>query len=128
MKILVCGSRDFPRPSLLIRAMLDGLTGDCIPTPEILEGGCPTGADAEARDWADEHPDVTITTFYADWKTSGRAAGPMRNQVMLDEEPDLVLAFVNKPLEISRGTADMVRRARRAGIPTLVCEFTQGRA
>jgi hypothetical protein len=48
----------------------------------------------------------------ADWNTHGRAAGPIRNQRMLDEvKPELVVAFPG-----GRGTADMVRRAREAGV------------
>lgn len=42
-----------------------------------------------------------------------RAAGPIRDQEMLDKgKPDLVVAFLG-----NRGTADMVRRAREAGVP-----------
>ena len=44
--------------------------------------------------------------------TPGRSAGPIRNQAMLDEgRPDLVVAFPGH-----HGTADIVRRARAAGI------------
>jgi hypothetical protein len=47
----------------------------------------------------------------ADWSI-GRKAGPIRNQRMLDEHaPDLVVAFPG-----GRGTADMVRRARKSGV------------
>ena len=53
-----------------------------------------------------------IELFPADWKVRGRAAGHIRNQQMLDEgRPHLVVAFPG-----GRGTADMVRRARAAGI------------
>lgn len=44
-------------------------------------------------------------------------AGLRRNQLMLDSfKPDLVVAFVDKPLASSRGTNDMVERAVKAGI------------
>jgi hypothetical protein len=43
---------------------------------------------------------------------------------MLDEgKPDVVWAFVDKPLAESRGTADMVRRAKKAGVPVFVTEY-----
>lgn len=46
------------------------------------------------------------------------AAGGIRNKQMLNEgKPDLVIAF---PTENSKGTWDMVRRAKRAGIETVV--------
>ncbi len=49
--------------------------------------------------------------FRALWERHGRAAGVIRNQAMLDYGIDLVLAFPG-----GRGTADMVRRARSAGV------------
>lgn len=59
-------------------------------------------------------------SYPADWANFGKAAGPLRNQRMLDEgKPDLVVAFTND-LASSRGTRDMVRRAQAAGIPTWV--------
>jgi hypothetical protein len=40
---------------------------------------------------------------------------------MLDKgKPDVVWAFVSKPLEESRGTHDMVKRAKAADIPVYV--------
>lgn len=47
----------------------------------------------------------------------GRAGGPVRNQQMLDQHPEIevCLAFHNNLLE-SRGTADMIRRAQSADV------------
>jgi hypothetical protein len=65
-----------------------------------------------AGEWADVFG-VPFRIFPANWKKHGRAAGPMRNQQMLDEgKPDLVIAFPG-----GSGTADMVRRAKAAGVP-----------
>lgn len=51
------------------------------------------------------------------------AAGPRRNQHMLDKwNPELVVAFLSKRLYESKGTADMVQRATKAGIATQVVE------
>ena len=53
--------------------------------------------------------------YMADWDGLGRKAGPIRNQRMLDDgKPDLGIAFPG-----GRGTADMVRRAREAGVETI---------
>ena len=52
------------------------------------------------------------------WEKHGKAAGPIRNQFMLEQEkPDLVIAF-----DGGRGTADMMRRSRRAGVDTIHIE------
>jgi len=80
----------------------------------LIEGGA-TGADTLARDWATDRG-VPVRTFPADWKTHGKAAGPIRNRQMLtDGKPDWVIAFPG-----GRGTANMVQQAREAGVRVFV--------
>lgn len=118
MRVLVCGSRTWSDEAI-VHAILDGLFANAAKDDfALIEGGA-KGADAVAADWAKMHRrDIEHLDFPADWATHGRAAGPKRNQRMIDEgRPDLVAAFTDKPLADSKGTADMVRRARAAGIP-----------
>lgn len=104
MKVLVCGGRDFSDSAWVFR-VLDSLNPD-----HIIEGGA-TGADAFAQAWA-IHRCKTLSTVQADWKRHGKRAGSIRNQEMIDRfHPDLVIAFPG-----GRGTADMIRRAKKAGI------------
>jgi hypothetical protein len=81
----------------------------------IVEGGAP-GVDEAARWWGRVEASIPVHTYKADWAKDGRAAGPLRNQRMLEEHPDIryVLAFRG-----GRGTADMIWRARAAGISVL---------
>lgn len=124
MRVLVCGSRTF-NDSAAVASTLWGLTALLGDDPDmvVIEGKCPYGgADRHAEDWARNFATEHLS-FPADWNTHGRAAGPIRNQRMLDEgKPDMVWAFVDKPLAESRGTSDMVRRAMTAGLPTYVVE------
>lgn len=116
MRVLICGSRDFvDRPTMLYFARTF-LNGDV-----LIEGGA-KGADTLARRCVEAlGMQVRVLEYPADWETYGKAAGPIRNQIMLDQgRPDIVLAFPTKPLDESKGTADMVRRAKTAGIPTYV--------
>jgi hypothetical protein len=53
----------------------------------------------------------------AEWEKHGKRAGFMRKIVMLDMEPDLVLAF---HCGGSKGTAHTIREAYKQGIPTQV--------
>lgn len=110
MRLLVCGSRDFSdRPFLY--AALDRLTGIEV----LIEGEAP-GADTLAREWATERG-IPVLKFPAAWRKHGKAAGPMRNKQMLDEgKPDLVVAFICKPLTASRGTNNMITQANKAGV------------
>lgn len=109
MKVLVCGGRDYAGYSH-VWGVLETIHART-PIDTLIEGGA-TGADHWARKWAKCHHGVEIETHPADWQAHGRAAGPLRNQRMLDVgNPNLVIAFPG-----GRGTADMVRRAKRAGV------------
>lgn len=106
MRVLVCGGRTYTDMRTVTKC-LDGL----VPKPTLIIQGGAFGADACASEWAYKR-DVLERQFPADWKKHGRAAGPIRNQQMIEEgKPDLVVAF-----EGGRGTADMVRRAKAAGV------------
>lgn len=111
-RILVCGGRDFTDRTF-VDGLLDGLhRAFCI--REVIQGGA-SGVDSFARAWAEEQDEVEVRTFYADWAKDGPAAGPIRNQRMLDVgRPDYVIAFPG-----GKGTADMVRRAKAAGIEVI---------
>ena len=58
----------------------------------IIQGGA-RGADAAAAEFAAQSG-CYGEEFAAEWEKHGRAAGPIRNQRMLDDgRPDLVVAF-----------------------------------
>jgi hypothetical protein len=79
----------------------------------LVSGNCPTGADAIAeRFW--EANGMPVERHPADWKTFGKAAGPKRNQEMVDLGADVCLAF---PMKGSRGTMHCMKAAKAAGIP-----------
>jgi hypothetical protein len=103
--VLVTGGRDYA-DWYTVRMTLDliGVT--------LLVHGCARGADRLAEHWAQDRG-VQQHAYAADWQRLGKAAGPIRNQRMLDYEPgiQLVVAFPG-----NSGTADMVKRARRKGI------------
>lgn len=126
MRLIVCGSRTFSDRAV-INSVLNGLwwprPAESVTTLTVIEGGA-TGADSIAGEWADRVGGVRRETVTADWRKHSSSAGPIRNRKMLEEHGhiDLVIAFVNKPLERSKGTFDMVRCARAAGVPTWVVE------
>lgn len=103
-RVLVCGGRTFNDANLV------NVTLNLLNPRVLINGGAP-GADRLARMWAG-YRCIPTFTFPADWERKGRSAGPLRNQAMIDiGKPDLVIAFAG-----GSGTADMVRRARKAGI------------
>lgn len=114
MKVLVCGGRDFEKFHILER-VLDVVHKDGR-ISLIIEGGA-EGADKLAFDYAYMNL-IPSMRFPANWHKYKKAAGPIRNQQMLDEgKPDLVVAF---PTKNSQGTWDMIRRAEKAGIKIIV--------
>ncbi len=110
--MLVCGGRNFDDRDRLLTAMnaaVQGCDGEII----VIHGGA-RGADSLAGAIANEAK-IRVLVFPADWERNGLRAGPIRNQQMLDEgKPDVVLAMPG-----GTGTADMVRRARVAGVTVI---------
>lgn len=101
--VIVTGSRDLDDYGHFAQA----LENTC--PSMIVQGGCPTGADAMARRWAREH-DVPCKTFAANWAEHGKAAGPRRNRRMLDAYPRaIVLGFPRG----GPGTRNCLEEARR---------------
>jgi len=107
VRVLVCGDRDWGS-RLIIKEYLGYLKPSL-----VIEGGA-RGADkiagAVARDL-----NISVKVFPAEWNKCGRGAGMVRNRQMLDECPDLVLAF-HFDIGKSSGTADTLCEAERRGI------------
>ncbi len=119
-RILVTGSRSLgPEAFSTIKDALAHEIGSADPAKFTVVHGAGKGADELAHKAARELG-IRTEPFRADWKTHGKAAGPIRNQDMLNSGVTKVLAFVDKPLDQSRGTADIVRRTRHAGIPVAI--------
>lgn len=116
MKILcVTGSRDYTDADT-VRRVLGGLSFD-----RLIHGDY-RGADHTCRDVCKaEWPHVEVIPFPADWTRYRSGAGPRRNRQMarfcetasgvFGDEVALVVFPGDK------GTADMVRQWRKAGLP-----------
>ncbi len=130
--VLVCGGRDFKKYQFICRQLT--LMAEDWPMECKIISGAASGVDEIAIDWAQEmrlpwqefsadwtdlsHPDAVIRTR-RDGTKYDALAGHRRNQKMLDEgKPDLVVAFPG-----GTGTADMVKRAIKAGVK--VIEITE---
>jgi hypothetical protein len=119
VKVLVCGGRDYDNRSAVYSALRRLHEGHLLiaSTASSVIHGDARGADSMAGRWARDNG-VQEISCPANWEYWGNRAGPMRNAAMLMLRPDIVLAFPG-----GRGTADMVRRAKDAGIE--VIEVTQ---
>ena len=102
MKVIVCGGRDFDDQEFAFAA-LDRFNIKH-PVTLVIEGGA-KGADALGAQWA-RLRGIDCWRVEADWDKHGKAAGPIRNKLMLDLQPDAVIAFPG-----GKGTANMVSQA-----------------
>lgn len=120
IRLLVCGGRDYSSADAwnwLERNARDYVAERLrlynFGFSVLIHGGA-RGADEGAARWGASE-DLKVLAFPADWKTHGRAAGPIRNRKMVvDGKPDVVIAFPG-----GRGTADMIRTAEEFGIPVI---------
>lgn len=77
MLAIVAGCRDYEDYASFITEMnkYNDIT-------EIISGGA-SGVDSMAIKYANEN-NIKLTVFYADWKTYGKSAGPIRNRKMAE--------------------------------------------
>ena len=102
MKVIIAGGRNYR----LTREDIDRL--DALSISEVVSGGA-KGVDADGEYYADDRG-LPIKRFLADWKTHGKAAGPIRNKQMA-EYADAAILFPG-----GKGTESMYKIAIKAGI------------
>lgn len=112
LRVIVCGGRDFGDIALLEKT-LDRIDRERGPIMHLFHGNA-RGADTLADYWGKRQPHVRVHPTPANWTKYGKRAGPIRNQNMLGQKPNLVIAFPG-----GSGTADMVNRAKAAGVEVI---------
>ncbi len=105
-RIVVAGCRDYENYEEA-REFIDLCISEIKDKYELIfiSGGC-RGADMLGERYAAEYG-YKVERYSADWKTYGRAAGPMRNKKMA-EATDYVICFWDGK---SRGTRSMIKYA-----------------
>jgi hypothetical protein len=114
--ILYCGDRNWSDP-VPIQKSFDK------EKPTIIIEGEARGADTMARREAHLRGEIEVMAFPARWNRYGRAAGPIRNELMLstllgyrDNDYEIKVVAFHSDLSQSRGTANMVALAKEAGV------------
>lgn len=132
MNVIMAGTRTITDPALLEQAVIDSgyeveiVFCGCADGVDKMSGHCHdtllglwiNAEDCEGADWGMEHGwacthGVAVRHFPADWKTHGKAAGPIRNREMAEAGADALLALWDGE---SKGTSSMIQEAVRAGI------------
>lgn len=81
----------------------------------LVHGKCEKGADLQAAAWAKARG-VPVEEYPADWDGQGKSAGFIRNGIMVNTRPDIVLSFNRGE---SKGTEHCTTAAETAGLKVL---------
>ncbi len=119
MKLAIVGSRDYNNYDKVIYYVSEyfglganGVGGNYI--IEVVSGGA-NGADALGKKLAKEY-NIKYTEFPADWNKHGKAAGPIRNEQIM-QYTDKVIAFWDGQ---SKGTMSAINLARKHKKDTVI--------
>ena len=119
VRVLVTGSRNWEDRQMIeevlgeIRSRYGIIREDVV----IVHGGA-RGADRMAG-WIAGQLGMKVEVHPADWERHGKRAGFVRNEEMVNSQPDLVVCFMR---DASAGTRMTLRLAMKAGIPVEVHE------
>jgi len=105
MKVLIAGSRSITDYEVVKVAIKK--SGFYI--SELLSGNA-AGVDKLGEKWAEENL-IPIKRFLPDWKTHGKAAGPIRNSEMVKVAEAAIIIWDGQ----SRGTKDTFDKMQKAG-------------
>lgn len=112
MRVLICGARAWTDVELAER-VLDRIHAERGIHLGIVGGA--SGADTIGENWLSKQH-IPFIRHLPKWHEHGQEAGFVRNLKMLDENPDLVVAFIKGP---ARGTKHTLRNASKRGIEIL---------
>ena len=110
MKVIIAGGREINDYELVLKAVLNA--GFDI---TAVVSGAARGVDTLGERFAEE-AGLQLFKFPADWDKHGRAAGPIRNQVMGDFADALIAIWDGQ----SRGTKHMIDYATKKGLKVYV--------
>lgn len=123
-RVIVCGGRNANIDANTVDSCISEILEDYVDTDVEFVSGAATGGDKLGEEYAHTYG-YTLTQFKPDWKTYGRAAGPIRNHKMIDyiEDADypVVIAFWDGS---SKGTRDTIKTAQSRHIPVHIIRYT----
>lgn len=109
MKIIFTGGRNYKNKELTFYYL------ELFDPSDVVVGDCPTGLDSFVDEYCKANH-IGFSSYFADWEKYGRAAGPIRNKIMCEENQDanFVLAFPG-----GKGTENCIKEAKKLGIHVL---------
>ncbi len=108
MKVIIAGSRSGAHHHFVIPKAVRASGFD---VTEVICGDA-RGVDQQGAAWA-VREGLPVKHMPADWGAHGKVAGPIRNRAMADYADAAIVIWDGE----SRGSGNMVKEAKRAGIP-----------
>jgi hypothetical protein len=115
MKTIIAGSRTIS-DSWEVQDEVICIHERC-PITEVVCGGA-IGPDTIGKCWA-EFNNIPVKHFPADWKTHGKAAGPIRNKQMAEYADTCIVFWDGK----SKGSKNMIQEALKQNLKLFVFTY-----
>ncbi len=106
MRVAVCGGKDFLAMHLISAVLFKVHRANHI--TELLIGNS-RGVDEIVNDWA-ARTGIPVRHINSDWLSYGEDADDVRNQLIIDERPDIIVLFPG-----GKRTNDLLNKAITAG-------------
>ena len=116
-KIAVIGSRNFCDYSFFaekLEQIISNLEGEI----EFVSGGCKSGGDALISRWCKEN-NYKLTEFLPDWEAHKKAAGIIRNRLIVDECTHLIAYWDG----VSKGTKSSIDMCNKQNKPLIIIKI-----
>ena len=114
IRLALVGSRRHNNYSIFEKHVKDWIAKNG--KPDIIISGGADGLDSLARKFAREE-NYTFVEYLPDWKRFGKRAGPIRNQLIVDDSTHMIAFPLDGP-----GTADSINKMDIAKKPKMVVE------
>jgi guanyl-specific ribonuclease Sa len=121
VRVIIAGPRDL---RLKVSEVKSAVDASGFKVREVVCGGA-SGVDEAALYFSKKH-NRRIRMFHAEWERAARetgnrlAAGPIRNREMAEYADALIV--IKRPGPTTKGTASMIREAKKHGLPIHVEE------
>lgn len=120
-RLLVAGGRNFYNYKLIDKTLSEWLSSQQYSCDEIiLVHGDGNGTDRIADQWA-KYNCIKTEPHPAPWKRYGPAAGPMRNEEIIESEIDYAILFPG-----GKGTADIQKKIINSGVDYIMVLDLEG--
>ena len=118
-RVIIAGTRTFDDYGMLCRSADYWLSEKRTKRRIVIVSGAAKGADALGERYARERG-YKLQRYPANWEKYGRAAGPIRNEIMAQNADALIAYWDGR----SHGTWNMIELARNYGLKVRVKKYS----